>query len=69
MTVVFKGFRDKNIEKQLIDKGHKIGSSVSKKTSCVVTKIKGSGSTKESKAEQLGIPIFTLQEFKEKFLM
>ena len=69
MTVVFTGFRDKNIEKQLIDKGHKIGSSVSKKTSCVVTKIKGSGSTKESKAEQLGIPIFTLQEFKEKFLM
>lgn len=69
MTVVFTGFRDKNLEKQLTDKGHKIGSSVSKKTSCVVTKIKNSGSTKESKAEQLGIPIFTLQEFKEKFLM
>ena len=69
MTVVFTGFRDKDFERQLIDKGHKIGSSVSKKTSCVVTKIKGSGSTKESKAEQLGIPIFTLQEFKEKFLM
>lgn len=66
MTVVFTGFRDKSLEKQLTDQGHKIGSSVSKKTTCLIVKERGSGSTKEQKAEQLGIPIYTLQEFKEK---
>lgn len=68
MTIVFTGFRDKNLEKQLTDKGHKIGSSVSKKTSCLIVKEKGSGSTKENKAEELGIPIYTLQEFREKLV-
>lgn len=68
MTVVFTGFRDKSLEKQLTDQGHKIGSSVSKKTTCLIVKERGSGSTKEQKAEQLGIPIYTLQEFKENYL-
>lgn len=68
MTIVFTGFRDKSLEKQLIELGHKIGSSVSKKTSCVIVKEKGIASTKEKKAQSLGIPIFTIQEFKEKFL-
>lgn len=68
MTVVFTGFRDKSLENRLIQLGHKIGSSVSKKTSCVVVKEKGIASTKEKKAQSLGISIFTIQEFKEKFL-
>lgn len=68
MTIVFTGFRNKDWEKKLVEVGHKIGSSVSKKTTCVVVKEKGSNSTKELKAESLGIPIFTATEFKEKFL-
>lgn len=68
MTVVFTGFRNKDWENKLKEQGHKIGTSVSKKTTCLVVKEKGSGSTKEQKAESLGIPIFTIQEFKEKFI-
>lgn len=68
MTVVFTGFRNKDWENKLKEQGHKIGSSVSKKTTCLVVKERGSGSTKEQKAESLGVPIFTMQEFKEKFL-
>ena len=68
MTIVFTGFRNKDWERKLTEMGHKIGSSVSKKTTCVVVKEKGSNSTKELKAESLGIPIFTATEFKEKFL-
>jgi NAD-dependent DNA ligase len=69
MTVVFTGFRSKEWENKLKEQGHKISNSVSKKTSCLVVKEKGSGSTKEQKAESLGVPIFTMQEFKEKFLL
>lgn len=68
MTVVFTGFRDKNLENRLIELGHKIGSSVSKKTTCLIVKQRGSNSTKETKAESLNIPIFTLEEFEKKFL-
>lgn len=68
MTVVFTGFRDKKLEDRLIGMGHKIGSSVSKKTTCLIVKQKGSNSTKEQKAESLNIPIFTLDEFSAKFL-
>lgn len=68
MTIVFTGFRNKDWEHQLTSKGHKIGSSVSKKTTCVVVKEKGNGTTKEMKAESLGVPIFTAEEFKNKFL-
>lgn len=67
MTVVFTGFRSSEAENKLKEKGHKIGSSVSKKTTCLVVKEKGLGTTKEKKAEQYGIPIFTFEEFKEKF--
>lgn len=67
MTVVFTGFRNKDWERRLTEKGHIIGSSVSKKTTCLIVKEKGSGSTKERKAESLGIPIFTPIEFQHKF--
>lgn len=67
MTVVFTGFRSPDTEKKLTDMGHKIGSSVSKKTTCLVVKEKGLGTIKEKKAEQYGIPVFTFEEFKEKF--
>ena len=50
-----------------IEMGHKIGSSVSKKTTCLVVKEKGLGTIKEKKAEQYGIPVLTFEEFKEKF--
>ena len=64
-NVVFTGIRAKDVEQYIIDNGGKIGSGVSKKTSHLVMKQKGSGSSKEKKAQKLNIPIYTLEEFKQ----
>jgi len=63
-NVVFTGIRDKEIEKIIQEGGGEIGSGISKKTTHLVMKEKGSGSSKEQKAESLGIPIYELSEFK-----
>lgn len=59
---VFTGVRDKNAEIVIESKGGKIGSGVSSKTTDLVMKAKGSGSSKENKAIELGINILTLDE-------
>ena len=59
---VFTGVRDKNAEITIESKGGKIGSGVSSKTTDLVMKTKGSGSSKENKAIELGINILTLDE-------
>jgi len=64
-SVVFTGVRDKDVEKMIQEGGGEIGSGVSKKTTHLVMKEKGSGSSKEKKAEELGIKIFELEEFRE----
>jgi DNA ligase (NAD+) len=65
-TVVFTGFRDKNLENNIINAGGKVTTSVSKKTSFVVVGgKKGTGSAKETTAAELGIPIYSLDEFKK----
>jgi len=65
-TVVFTGFRDKNLENNIINSGGKVTTSVSKKTSFVVVGgKKGTGSAKETKAAELGLPIYSLDEFKK----
>lgn len=65
--VVFTGVRDKSLEAWIEQSGGKIGSSVSKNTTHLVMKEIGSGSSKESKAMELGIQIETLESFKEKY--
>ena len=57
LTIVFTGFRDKDLEKIITNKGGKVGTSVSKNTDIVVTIERYSNSTKELKAESLGIKI------------
>lgn len=64
-SVVFTGVRDKDVEKLIQEGGGEIGSGVSKKTTHLVMKEKGSGSSKEKKAEELGVKIFDLDEFKK----
>ena len=64
-SVVFTGVRDKDVEKLIQEGGGEIGSGVSKKTTYLVMKEKGSGSSKEKKAEELGVKIFDLDEFKK----
>jgi len=63
LNVVFSGVRNKSIEQIIIDHGGKIGSGISKKTSHLVMKQVGTGSSKEVKATKLGIDIMTIAEF------
>jgi DNA ligase (NAD+) len=64
---VFTGIRRKDLENTIVEMGGKIGSSVSGKTTHLVMKAKGSGSSKEKKALELGVEIMTVGEL-ENFL-
>jgi DNA ligase (NAD+) len=67
VNVCFSGFRNKDLESLLENNGGTVSSSVTKNTSHLVIKKRGSGSSKEKKAKHLGIKIFELDEF-EKYL-
>ncbi len=62
---VFTGVRRADLEEVIESKGGKIGGSVSKNTSYLVMKSKGSGSSKETKAIGLGVVILTVDELEE----
>ena len=59
---VFTGVRRKDLNEVIESRGGKIGSSVSKTTTHLVMKSKGSGSSKEKKAIELGCEILTVEE-------
>lgn len=61
-TFVFTGIRRGDLEEIIESRGGKIGSSVSKNTTYLVMKSKGSGSSKETKALDLGVKILTVEE-------
>lgn len=67
LIVVFTGFRDKNLEQIIKDRGGKVGTSVSRNTTCVVVGSKKTGTSKEKTATQKNIPIYTLIEFKKQY--
>lgn len=67
---VFSGFRSKDLEQNIVDRGGKIVTSVSTKTSGIVVANKDGQSTiKISKALSLGIPIYTKDDFIKKFII
>lgn len=61
-AVVFTGFRDKNLENLIVENGGEIKSSVSNKATHLIMKEKGSGSSKEKKALDLGLQVFSKEE-------
>ena len=61
--VIFTGFRDKELEKLILDNGGKLTNVVNSKTSFVVRKSKKNNSSKVKKANEMGIPVFILDEF------
>jgi NAD-dependent DNA ligase len=63
-TIVFTGFRDKNLEEQLKKLGAKLGSSVSKNTFILLTKDPLDETGKVLEAKKLNITIMTPEEFK-----
>ena len=68
-TIVMTGFRDKNIETYLKGIGAKIGSSISKNTHLVIIKNIEEDTTKTLDAKKLNIPLITLDEFKQIYLI
>lgn len=64
MNICFSGVRDKELEKQLISKGHKIASGVTSKTTQLIVKDYNSNSSKSLKAAELGVTIYSLEDFK-----
>lgn len=68
VTIVFSGFRDKELKEIIESLGGKINTSVSKNTDLVVVKDLDSKSSKLQKAEKLGIEIVEKELFLENFL-
>ena len=62
-TVVFTGFRDKNLQSGLETIGIKISDSVSKNTKLIVASDPNESSSKLTKAKELNIPIISKEEF------
>jgi NAD-dependent DNA ligase len=61
---VFTGGKPKDMISKIESLGGKLGSSVSKKTFALVAKDKGSGSSKETKAQKEGVKIMNWDELK-----
>ena len=68
-TIVMTGFRDNSIQDALKSVGAKLGSSVSKNTFVVLVKDKEDDTGKAAEARKLGVPLMTLEEFRQKYLM
>lgn len=64
-SFVFTGIRRPDLEEVIKSRGGKIGSGVSKNTTHLVMKSKGSGSSKEEKAIQLGITILEIKDLED----
>lgn len=67
-TIVFSGFRDKDLEEQIKSRGGKVTTSVSRNTSMVVVANLGDMTRKPRRAQELGIPIVQRDEFVRRFL-
>lgn len=68
MAVCVSGFRDSDFENTIMHEGGRIVSGVSRKTTHLIVKDKSATSTKISKAQQLGIPIWSINDFQNKIL-
>jgi DNA ligase (NAD+) len=67
LSVVFTGFRDADLEKAIESAGGKIGSSVSAKTTYLLTVDPKSNSGKAKKARDLGVKVWSPEQFKDEY--
>jgi len=65
--VIMTGFRDKELIRSIEEKGGKLGSSVKNATLAVLVKDKDEDTGKADQAKKKGVPIMTVEEFKNKF--
>ena len=68
MKFLMSGFRDKNLENEIIKRGGKITSSVSSNTTGLIVLNKQSSTGKIKKAEELNVPVYLKEEFINKFI-
>jgi len=66
-SIIMTGFRDENLGIMLKNVGAKLASSVSKNTFAVLVKDKDEDTGKANDARKLGIPLYTAEEFKDKY--
>jgi NAD-dependent DNA ligase/predicted flap endonuclease-1-like 5' DNA nuclease len=66
-TIIITGFRDKELSEKLKSVGAKESSSVTKNTFAVIVKNKDEETGKTEAAKEKNIPLYTVEEFKEKF--
>ena len=66
-TIIITGFRDKELSEKLKDIGAKESSSVTKNTFAVIVKNKDEETGKTEAAKEKNIPLYTVEEFKEKY--
>jgi DNA ligase (NAD+) len=69
LSFCFTGIRRKDLELIMEARGAKILSGVSKNLTHLVMKAKGSGSSKEQKAIELGVKIITVEELEEMLVL
>lgn len=67
-VIVFTGFRDKDLQRQVEEKGGRVASAVSGKTTTVVAADPKENSGKLKKARDLGIEIFSKGEFTDLYI-
>jgi NAD-dependent DNA ligase len=67
-SIVITGFRDAELTNMLKELGAKNGSSVSSKTFVVLVKDKEEITGKADEARKLGVPLMTLEDFRNKYL-
>jgi DNA ligase (NAD+) len=66
----FSGFRSSDLEKNIVNRGGKTVTTVSKKTYCIIVASKEGKSTgKVAKAESFGVPVYTKDEFITKYIL
>jgi len=67
-SILMTGFRDKDLETNILDVGGKLASSVSKNTFAVIVKDLDEASVKVETAKKLGIDVLTRDDFIEKYI-
>lgn len=66
-TIVFTGTRDKQLIERVKNAGVRITNAISRKTTMLVSGGEGPETGKGNKARELGIPILTIAEFKQRY--
>lgn len=68
MNICVSGFRDSSFEQKVQESGGKIVNGVSKNTTHLVVKDKNGTSSKITKAQSMGVAIFSIEEFLQNYI-